>query len=112
MPLIVPPVTRAAGSFSAGTGSPVTIDSSTALRPSTTTPSAGIFSPGRTRSRSPTCTDGERHVLLEAVARTTRAVFGAMPEQLTDAALVRLRARSSSTCPSSTSTVMTTAVSK
>ena len=47
--LTVPPVSFAAGSFSAGIGSPVTIDSSTALRPSTTDPSTGIFSPGRIR---------------------------------------------------------------
>mgnify|MGYP002382008576 CR=1 FL=1 len=37
-----------------GKGSPVSIDSSTALLPSTTTPSTGTFSPGRTLNRSPT----------------------------------------------------------
>ena len=46
----VPPVTRLPGSFSTGIGSPVTIDSSTVVRPLTTTPSTGTFSPGRTRS--------------------------------------------------------------
>ena len=54
--LIVPPVTRDPGAFSTGIGSPVTIDSSIALRPSMTTPSTGTFSPGRTRQTSPTCT--------------------------------------------------------
>ena len=55
-------VDRAAGDadrpalFSTGIGSPVTIDSSTLDAPSITTPSTGIRSPGRTRSRSPTCT--------------------------------------------------------
>ena len=42
-----------AGAFVAGIGSPVSIDSSTADMPSTTTPSTGTLSPGRTRSRSP-----------------------------------------------------------
>ena len=51
--LTVAPVTLSPGAFSAGTGSPVIIDSSTALRPSSTTPSTGTFSPGRTRRRSP-----------------------------------------------------------
>ena len=37
-----------------GIGSPVSIDSSTALDPSTTIPSTGTFSPGLTRNRSPT----------------------------------------------------------
>ncbi len=57
------------GPFSAGMGSPVTIDSSTALRPSSTTPSTGTFSPGRTRRRSPRRDRLERHVLLAAVVR-------------------------------------------
>ena len=56
MPLIVPPISLAPGSFSTGIDSPVTIDSSTALLPSSTTPSTGTLSPGRTRRRSPTCT--------------------------------------------------------
>ena len=43
-------------SFSTGMGSPLIIDSSTELWPSTTIPSTGTFSPGRTRSLSPTCT--------------------------------------------------------
>ena len=49
----VAPVTRSPGPFSTGSGSPVSIDSSTVLPPSTTMPSTGIFSPGRTRSKSP-----------------------------------------------------------
>ena len=51
-------VQRAAGDFIAGGffdrhGSPVTIDSSTALAPSRIAPSTGTRSPGRTRKRSP-----------------------------------------------------------
>ena len=39
--------------FGTGMGSPVTMASSMFERPSTTLPSTGIFSPGRTRNRSP-----------------------------------------------------------
>ena len=44
--LSVAPITGSPGLFSTGSDSPVSIDSSTAERPSTTTPSTGIFSPG------------------------------------------------------------------
>ena len=53
VPLTVPPISWSPAPFSTGIGSPVIIDSSTALAPSITTPSTGIFSPGRIRSRSP-----------------------------------------------------------
>ena len=52
--LTVPPITRAPSVFDTGIDSPVTMDSSTKERPSVTTPSTGIFSPGRTRKQSPT----------------------------------------------------------
>ena len=60
VPFTVPPVTRSPATFSTGMGSPVIIDSSTVLSPSSTTPSTGTFSPGRTRRRSPmtTCSSG------------------------------------------------------
>ena len=112
VPLMVPPVTRSPGAFSTGIGSPVTIDSSTALCPSTTTPSTGTFSPGRTRRTSPTLDVGDRHVHFVAVADHPRRLRREAEQLLRIAALVRPRARSSSTCPSSTSTVITTAVSK
>jgi hypothetical protein len=50
------PITLSPGPFSTGIGSPVIIASSMLDLPSTTTPSTGTFSPGRTRSLSPTCT--------------------------------------------------------
>ncbi len=53
VPFTVAPMTRSPGRFSTGIDSPVIIDSSTALVPSRITPSAGTFSPGRTRSVSP-----------------------------------------------------------
>ncbi len=51
--LTVPPMAREPGSFPTGRDSPVTSDSSTSLRPSATTPSAGTRSPGTTSTRSP-----------------------------------------------------------
>ena len=79
MPLTVPPMTRSPGPFSTGIGSPVIIDSSTALVPSSTTPSTGTFSPGRTRSRSPTWTSSSGTSSSRPSARSRRAVFGARP---------------------------------
>ncbi len=49
----VPPTTSSPTDFSTGRLSPVTIDSSTALAPSTTTPSVGTEAPGRTSIRIP-----------------------------------------------------------
>ena len=49
----VPPVTSSPAVFSTGMGSPVSMDSSTALSPSSTTPSTGTASCARTRSLSP-----------------------------------------------------------
>ena len=110
--LIVPPITLSPGCFSTGIGSPVTIDSSTLLRPSTTTPSTGTFSPGRTRSESPGCTWASGMSSSRPSSRMIRAVAGASSSSERIADAVRPRARSSSTCPSSTSVVMTAAASK
>ena len=99
------------GSFSTGIGSPVSIDSSTAVRPSVTTPSTGTFSPGRTRSTSPGCTSSSGTSLSLPLGPTRRAVFGASPRSRLSAADVWPRARSSSTWPSSTSTMIAAAVS-
>ena len=52
----VAPMTSSPGPTATGIGSPVSIDASTADPPSTTTPSTGTRSPGRTRRRSPTAT--------------------------------------------------------
>ncbi len=112
VPFTVPAVTRAPGVFSTGIDSPVTIDSSTALVPSITTPSTGIFSPGRTRRRSPGWTSSIGTSRSVPAASIRRAVFGASPSNALIALLVWLRARSSSTWPSCTSTVMIAAASK
>ena len=52
--LIAEPTTASPGPTSTGTDSPVSIELSTAERPSTTVPSALTRSPGRTTNRSPT----------------------------------------------------------
>jgi hypothetical protein len=110
-PLRVPPVTLAPAAFSTGAASPVIIDSSTALLPSSTTPSTGTFSPGRTRSRSPTAT-WSSGTSLSAPSRPIRlAVLGASSSSARIARPVAARARSSSTCPSSTSVTITAAAS-
>jgi hypothetical protein len=54
----------------------------------------------------------ERHVLLGAVSLDRRAVFGASRAARGWRPRVALRARSSSTCPSSTSVTITAAASK
>ena len=58
----VAPVTASPVVTSAGAGSPVSIEVSTAELPDSTTPSVAIFSPGRTTNRSPTmsCPAGMR----------------------------------------------------
>ena len=112
VPLMVPPVTFASGDFSTGIGSPLTMDSSTELLPSVTTPSVGTFSPGRTRSVSPTWIPLSSMSCSVPSAEMRRAVFGTSPSRAVSAPLVRLRAFNSSTWPSSTSTVMTAAASK
>ena len=103
---------RVAGRFSTGIGSPVIIDSSTALAPSR---------PRRRPAPSrPAARAADRPAALRRAARprprrrraTRRAVFGARPSSARIAAPVRLRARSSSTWPSSTSVMITAAASK
>ena len=53
---MVPPITFSPMPLVTGIDSPVTMDSSMALRPSRISPSRGTRSPGRTRSFSPTAT--------------------------------------------------------
>ena len=88
----VAPISPSPTRLVTGTGSPVSMDSSTALLPSATTPSTGTFSPGRTRSRSPTWTwfNGTSSSLPSALIR--RAVLGARPSSALIAAEVCERA--------------------
>ncbi len=110
--LIVPPITLSPADLRTGIDSPVTIDSSTVLRPSMTSPSTGTFSPGLTRSRSPTTTAASGTSSSLPSGLTRRQVFGVRSSSARMAPLVCSRALSSSTCPSRTRTVITAAASK
>ena len=110
--LSVAPITLSPTRLATGIGSPVSMDSSTELPPSVTSPSTGTFSPGRTRSRSPTCTWVSGTSSSVPSDRMRRAVLGARPSNDLMAAEVCERALSSSTCPSSVSEMMTAAASK
>ena len=92
--LSVAPKTSAPGRFCTSRLSPVSMDSSTADAPSRTTPSTGIFSPGRTTTRSPTCT-ASTGMSTSRPSRTTRAVFACRPMSFLMASEVRPLARAS-----------------
>ena len=112
VPFTVPPTRPAPGVFSTGIGSPLTMDSSTALAPSRTIPSTGTRSPGRTRRRSPSFTSDVGISFSLPSPATSLEVSGASSRRERRALLVRLRARSSSTWPRRTRTVITAAASK
>ena len=80
---MVAPITVSPAALVTGIGSPVTIDSSTAEVPSVTSPSTGIFSPGRTTTMSPGTTSSTG-ISASAPSRTTRAVRACKPDQLAD----------------------------
>ena len=85
-------------SLSAGTLSPVSADSFTALLPSITTPSAGMLSPGRTRKISPMtiCSAG---TVTSLPSRSRVAVLGASFIRLFSASVVLPFERASSIFP-------------
>ncbi len=76
----------------------MTSDSSTALRPSTTWPSVGIFPPGRTTMRSPTRTSATGSS-RSSPSRTTRAVRGSSESSFWMAEEARPRAFASTYRP-------------
>jgi len=108
---MVAPMTWSPAVFSTGMLSPVSMLSSTADLPSVTTPSTGIFSPGRTRTWSPTTTCS-RGISTTAPSRSTLAVFGARPTRAVIAAAVCFFAFASIHLPASTSARITSEVSK
>ena len=111
VPLSVAPVTLSPTLFSTGIASPVSIDSSTDERPSTTVPSTGIFSPGRTRKRVPALTFSSGTSSSRPSSWTMRAVSGARSSNALSASPVRSRARSSMIWPRRTRTMITAAAS-
>ena len=90
--------TASPAALSTGMLSPVSAASFTALLPSSTTPSTGMVSPGRTTKMSPvrTCPMGTTVSLPE---RTTVAVFGASFIRLLRASVVLPFERASSILP-------------
>ena len=95
-----------------GSGSPVSIDSSSELLPSVTTPSTGTFSPGRMRSESPTFTSDSGTSVSLPSRPMRRALFGFRPSSDLMAADVCERAFSSRIWPNSVSEMITAAASK
>ena len=98
---IVAPNTSSPPRFVTGKDSPVSIDSSTALSPSRTTPSTGICSPGRTTTVSPACT-ARTGISYSSPSSRTRASCGRRAMRARTAAEVRPLARASSQRPSRT----------
>ena len=104
------PITWSPGALATAVASPVSIDSSTQELPSISCPSTGIFSPGRTCTRSPT-TSSDTGISIGWPSRSTRAVGGCSCSRCRIAAEVWPRARASSSRPSSTRVTITAAVS-
>ena len=75
---ILAPITRLPTDFSTGMLSPVSIDSSIDVFPSTTSPSTGSFSPGLTTIISPQITSSIG-IIFSILFLITVAVFGARP---------------------------------
>ncbi|OPZ57916.1 MAG: hypothetical protein BWY88_01124 [Synergistetes bacterium ADurb.Bin520] len=87
----VAPVTSSPGDFTTGSGSPEIMASSTLATPSTISPSWGIFSPGRTTSRSPG-TRSSTGISTSPSGRSTRAVRAPISTSLAISRVARLRA--------------------
>jgi len=107
----VAPATFAPIVLSTGTDSPVSIDSSTAEAPSMTSPSVGIFSPGRIRSRSPTRT-ASVGTITSTPSRRTRACLAPSSSSARIALPARRLARTSKYRPSTRNAISSAAVSK
>ncbi len=111
VPLMVAPMTVSAARLVIGIGSPVTIDSSTAEAPETTTPSTGTFSPGRMSTSSPTATSSIG-ISTSVPSRITRAVRACRPSRARIASPVPAFARASRSRPSRIRVRMTPTASK
>ena len=108
--LMVAPMTGSPAVLSTGRLSPVSMLSSMLLVPLVTTPSTGIFSPGRIRTVSPTTTSSTG-MSVSTSPRRTRAVLGASPTRAVTASAVRFLARASIHFPASTRATMISEVS-
>jgi hypothetical protein len=113
--LMVAPITSSPGPLSTGRLSPVTRLSSTADCPLSTTPSTGIFSPGRTMTTSLTSTwSMGSSISLWPVSdrRTTRAVLACKESSLRIASPAWVLARASRYLPTMIRVMITAADSK
>ncbi len=108
---MVAPMTSSPARLVTGSGSPVSMDSSTGEAPDVTTPSTGTFSPGRTSTASPTRTSA-MGTSVSTPSRSTRAVRGCRPMRALMAAPVWPLARASSSRPKRISVMMKAAESK
>ena len=108
----VAPMSLSPTPLATGIASPVSMDSSTELLPSITTPSTGTFSPGRTRKVSPTRTWVNGTSVSVPSGWMARAVLGARPSSDLMAAEVCERAFSSSIWPSNVNEMIAAAASK
>ncbi|MDF2492739.1 MAG: hypothetical protein K0Q58_1317 [Microbacterium sp.] len=106
--VIVPPVTVEPGPTSTGADSPVSMLSSTAARPSTTTPSVAIAVPGRATNSSPVRRSPS--AIVRPSARTTSGCTSSPSARR--AAPARRRERCSMNLPSRRKTVTAAATSK
>ena len=104
--LIVPASTLSPFFFSTGIGSPLIILSSTYESPSESWPSTGICSPGRTTTKSPTCS-WSINISSSTPLRNTRATLGCIPINLRIAFDVFPLARSSISFPVRTKAIIT-----
>ena len=108
---MVAPVTILPGETSTGRDSPVSMDSSTAEVPDTTTPSVAMRSPGRTTNCSPTCSCsiGMR---TSWESRRTATSFAPRLRSSCNACEERPFARASNQRPSSKKTITMAEVSR
>lgn len=109
---MAPAVTWSPARLGTGRLSPVSIDWSTWLAPSTTVPSTGMRSPARTETASPTRTRAMGTSRSVPSAPRTRAVSGRNACNARMAWAVCRLARASSHLPSRTSVMTTAALSK
>ena len=110
-PFTVAANTLAPARFATGMLSPVSIDSLALDSPSSTTPSTGMLSPGRTTNTSPGFTRSTGTSSTRPPA-STRATLGWSRASERSASDVRAFARASSHFPSSTSAITTAPLSK
>ena len=108
---MLPPVTRESIVLYTGSGSPVSMASSTCVCPSSNTPSAANRSPGKTTKRSPT-SSSSIGISVSPSRVMTRAREGRKACKARMASVVCRLARASSHLPSSTKVITTAEPSK